>query len=35
MIVRAAREAVPEPDDLRDVEAAFMATTQALRDLHG
>ncbi|APW46076.1 DUF2254 domain-containing protein [Rhodoferax antarcticus] len=34
MIVRAAREAVPEPDDLLDVETAFMVATQALRDLH-
>jgi len=30
MIVRAAREAVPEPDDLLDVETAFMVATQAL-----
>jgi len=35
MIVRGAREAVPERDDLLDVEAAFMAATQALRELHG
>ncbi|WP_372827030.1 DUF2254 domain-containing protein [Polaromonas sp.] len=35
MIIRAAREAVPEPDDLLDVEAAFMAATQALREPHG
>ncbi len=31
MIVRRAREAVPEPDDLLVVEAAFIAATQALR----
>jgi len=35
MIVRGAREAVPEPDDLLDVEASFMAATQTLRELHG
>jgi len=35
MIVRGAREAVPEADDLLAVEAAFMAATQALRELHG
>ena len=34
MIVRGARVAVPDPDDLLDVEAAFVAATQALRDLH-
>jgi len=35
MIVRGAREAVPEADDLLAVEAAFMAATQALRALDG
>jgi len=30
MIVRGAREAVPEPDDLLAVEARFTAATQAL-----
>jgi len=35
MIVRGAREAVPEADDLLAVEAAFTAATQALRELHG
>lgn len=35
MIVRAAREAVPEPDDLLAVEARFMAATQALREHQG
>ncbi len=35
MIVRGAREAVPEPDDLLAVEAGFMAATQALREHHG
>ncbi len=34
MIVRGAREAVPEPDDLAAVEARFTAATQALRELH-
>ena len=34
MIVRGAREAVPEADDLLAVEAAFMAATRALRELH-
>jgi uncharacterized membrane protein len=34
MIVRGAREAVPEADDLLAVEAAFTAATQALRELH-
>jgi len=33
MIVTAAREAVPEPDDLRAVEASFMVATQALRKI--
>jgi len=31
MIVRGAREAVPEPDDLLAVEVAFTGATQALR----
>jgi len=35
MIATGAREAVPEPDDLLAVEAAFTAATQALRGLHG
>ncbi len=35
MIVRGAREAVPDPDDLLAVEAAFRAATQALCELHG
>jgi len=35
MIVRGAREAVPEPDDLLAVETAFTAATQALREFHG
>ena len=35
MIVRAAREAVPEADDLLAVEVAFTAATQALRELSG
>lgn len=35
MIVRAAREAVPEADDLCAVEGAFMAATQSLREHHG
>jgi len=35
MIVRGAREAVPEADDLLAVETAFTAATQALRELHG
>lgn len=35
MIIRGAREAVPEADDLAAVEAGFMATTQALCELHG
>ncbi len=35
MIVRGAREAVPEADDLAAVEAHFTAATQALRELHG
>ncbi len=35
MIVRGAQEAVPEPDDLLAVEAAFAAATQALRELDG
>jgi uncharacterized membrane protein len=34
-IVRGAREAVPEPNDLLAVEAAFTAATQALRNHHG
>lgn len=34
MIVRGAREAVPEADDLLVVEARFLATAQALRRLH-
>jgi len=33
MIVTGARESVPEPDDLLAVEAAFMAATQALREI--
>jgi uncharacterized membrane protein len=33
MIVRGAQEAVPEPDDLLAVEAAFMTATQALREI--
>lgn len=35
MIVRGAREAVPEADDLAAVETRFMAATQALRAPHG
>ena len=35
MIVRGARAAVPEPDDLLAVEAACTAATLALRELHG
>ncbi len=35
MIVRGAREAVPETDDLLAVEARFSAATQALREFHG
>lgn len=35
MIVRGARDAVPEADDLAAIEAGFMAATQALRELHG
>jgi len=35
MIVRAARETVPEPYDLRAVEAAFSAATQALNEFDG
>ncbi len=35
MIVRGAREAVPEADDVRAVEARFTAATQALRKFHG
>ncbi len=35
MIVRGVRKAVPEPDDLLEVEAAFTTATQALHDLHG
>ena len=34
MIIRGARQAVPEADDLADVEAAFKAATHALRELH-
>jgi len=33
MIVTAARGTVPEPDDLRAVEVAFMAAAQALREI--
>jgi len=33
MIVTAARETVPEPDDLRAVEASFTAAAQALREI--
>jgi uncharacterized membrane protein len=35
MIVRGAREAVPEADDLLAVEARFAAATHALREHHG
>jgi len=35
MVVRGAREAVPEPGDQLAIEMAFMAATQALRDLCG
>ena len=35
MIVRGAREAVPEADDLLAVETCFTAATQALREPHG
>jgi len=35
MIVERARQAVPEPDDLLAVEAAFKATTAALHELAG
>lgn len=35
MIVRGARESVAEADDLRTVEARYMASTQALRAFHG
>lgn len=35
MIVRGAREGVPEAEDLLAVEARFAAATQALRGLHG
>lgn len=35
MIVRGAREAVPETEDRLVVEARYVATTQALRRLHG
>ena len=35
MIVTGAREAVPEPDDLLAVEAAFIAATEALREMDG
>ena len=35
MILRGAREAVPEPDDLLAIEATFTAATQALREPHG
>jgi len=35
MIVRGAREGVPEADDLFAIEARFLATSQALRDIHG
>jgi len=35
MIIRGAREAVPEADDLRAVEAAFAKATQALRGRDG
>jgi uncharacterized membrane protein len=35
MIVRGARETVPEAEDLLAVEAAFLAATQALREPHG
>ena len=34
MIVRGAREAVPEAGDLLAVEAYFTEATQALRELH-
>jgi hypothetical protein len=34
-IVRGAREAVPEADDLAAVEADLMAATQALHELSG
>ncbi|MGK2941042.1 MAG: DUF2254 domain-containing protein [Immundisolibacter sp.] len=35
MIIRGAREAVPEADDLAAVETGFGAATQALREHHG
>jgi len=35
MIVRGAREAVPEAGDRLDVEARYLAATTALRELHG
>jgi uncharacterized membrane protein len=35
MIVRGAREAVPEAEDRIAVEARFMAADQVLRSLHG
>ena len=35
MIVKAARETVPEADDLLAIEARFTAATQALRERHG
>ncbi|MBC7733926.1 MAG: DUF2254 domain-containing protein [Bacteriovorax sp.] len=34
MIIRGARESVPEADDLADVEAAFTAVSRSLRGLH-
>jgi uncharacterized membrane protein len=35
MIVKGAREAVPEPEDLLAVEAAFTAAVQSLREIQG
>ena len=35
MIVRGAREAVPEANDVLAVEGRFMAATQVLHRLHG
>jgi hypothetical protein len=35
MIVRGAREAVPEAEDVLAVEARFMSAARALRALHG
>jgi uncharacterized membrane protein len=35
MIVKGAREAVPEPEDLLAVEAAFTAAVQSLREIEG